>query len=88
VLTLCLTYVLCSALYFYYLLEEHYYSQEHPFNYATAVYFTLATFLTIGYGDYVPVNGRLTLVSMCIIFVGLALVAASIDVIRTKISVR
>lgn len=77
--------ILLSSIYFYFTLSAVYKSGNVSFTYFTACYFSIITFLTIGYGDIAPLDYQLVISTFIFIFVGLALVTMCIDILQTKI---
>lgn len=79
-----LLWTIFASIYFYFILQQYY---NDNFNFFTAIYFTLVSFLTIGLGEISPVNYQLTLITSIFIVMGLALVTMCIEIAQTKLEI-
>lgn len=78
--------LLCST-YFHFTLANTLSEDGSSYSFSNSVYFTLISLLTIGLGDFAPLRYDLVVPTYMFIFVGLALVAMCIDIVRTKLEV-
>lgn len=77
--------ILISSTYFYFTLSPIYSNSHITFNYFTACYFCIITFLTVGYGDISPLDYEAVIATYLVVFIGLALVTMCIDIMQTKV---
>lgn len=78
-------FILVCSLYFYLTLGPAYRSQHQRFTFFTSFYFTMITFLTIGFGEYSPVKYKLIFSNLILIMIGLSLVALCISLFKFEI---
>lgn len=75
--------LICSA-YFYSTLKSEY-ENKTKFTFFTSFYFTMITFMTIGYGEFAPVQYKMIFPNLVLILIGLSLVGLCIRLFQSEI---
>jgi len=76
-----LGWIMLSTTYFYF------YLRDDPLTVFQSFYFTMVSFLTIGFGDYYPARHNLILIVFFFLFIGLSLVAMCIELIQARLEI-
>lgn len=82
IVTVC--WILLCTTYFYATLQPEYEGKRN-FTFFTSFYFTMATFMTIGSGEFAPIVYQLIFPNLVCILIGLSLLALCINIIQRKI---